>query len=439
MCISLLALADDEERDSNTEPTAEERVLASDLQVMIEHPELREFVQAGPGGSLLEKMYRRAKELDQMTLEQAERIGDLQAQVDSSNTQLEEKIRIREELTRKLEAEHEERLKSEEKLMELQELLSNMEEKLKNSTGQVQFLEAQLQEQAKVRKELENDVQEKTQLHTQLKALSEQVHLQEVQLQEQASSRRKLEDDWKETTKQLEERTQSHDEIAKKFDEEQDARFTSEANVMVLREMFSNAEEKLKDLHDHVDSLEEQLEQETELKSSVEEKMKDLRDQVDSLEKQLQKETELRSSVEEKLKWKERQHTLAIEEHSRILDELLQRIEELKSETHLKEEKVKDLHNQVVSLTAQLQEQEELKKELEGKGDNERALLPVSSMPWSEEKLEFEKLLDAQKSLYANQVQEAEKLRTEAEKKVGLLNHQVRTDPFLRNVYILLR
>jgi len=343
------------------------------------------------GFSAQEGIQRRTEDLNHLTQEQAKQLEDIRHQVDLSNAQLEEQSKIHEELKRELQVERDERLKSEAKLMVLHEILPNMEEKLKNLSDQVQFLEVELQEQANSRNKLENDLQlerkEKTQYIT-----------------------------------QLEEQTRLYEELAKTLEEEQDGRLKSEAGLMVLRELFTNTEDS----------------------------MKDLRDQVDSLVVQLQEETELRNSLEEKLDWecKERmQHMTKIEEQSKMHEDLLLKIEEerderLKSETYLmelrenmsnKEEKIKDLHNQVVSLTAQLQEQKELKKELEGKWDHERegrtpdaVTLPISSMPWSEEKLEFEKLLDEQKTLLANQVQEAEKLKNAAEIKVGLLNDQVR-------------
>lgn len=342
------------------------------------------------GSSAQEEIQKPTQDLNQLKQEQANQLEGIRHQVDFSNAQLEQS-EIHEELKRKLEAECEERLKIEANFMVLHEILPNMEEKLKNLSDQVQFLEVQLREQANSRNKLENDLQQ----------------------------------EWKEKTQyvtQLEEQTRLHEELAKTLDEERDGRLKSEADLLVLREMFTNAEEK----------------------------MKDLRDQVDSLIVQLQEETELRRSLEEKLDWecKERmQHMAKIEEQSKMHEQLSLKIEEerderLKSETHLKElrgsvsskeEKLKDLHNQVVSLTLQLQEQKELKQELEGKWDHERegrmqdaVTLPVSSMPRSEERLAFEKLLDEQKTLLANQVEEAEKLKNAAEMKVGLLNHQVR-------------
>jgi chromosome segregation ATPase len=209
-----------------------------------------------------------------------------------------------------------------------------------------------------------------------------------------------------------------------------------------------------------------------EMLSSAEEKLKDLNDQVESLVAQLQEQTELRKGLEEKLDWegKERmQHMTKIEEHTKVHEELALKLEEerderLKSENSLKElyeslsnkeeelkelreslsnkeQELTDLHNQVLSLTTELQEQITRKKELEDKLDQEREQrmqdavmvsdrssenLPVSSMPWTEEKLEFAKLLDEQKTLLANQMLEAEKLKNAAQMKVGLLNHQVR-------------
>jgi len=343
------------------------------------------------GWSAEEELQKRPEDLNQLTQEHAIQLEDLRRQVDLSNAQLEEQYKIHEDLKRKLETECDERLKSEAKLMVLHEILPNMEEKLKILSDQVQFLEFQLLEQANSRNKLENDLQQERKENTQY-------------------------------LKQLEEQTRLHEEIARTLHEERDGRLKSETGVMVLREMFTNTEDN----------------------------MKDLRDQVDSLVVQLQQETELRKSIEERLDWesKERmQHMTKVEEQSKMHEDFSLKIEEerderLKSETYLeellenisnKEEKLKDLHNQVVLLTAQLQEQKELKKELEGDWDHElegrlqdAVTLPVSSMPWSEEKLEFEKLLDEQKTLLANQVQEAEMLKNAAEMKVGLLNHQVR-------------
>jgi hypothetical protein len=140
-----------------------------------------------------------------------------------------------------------------------------------------------------------------------------------------------------------------------------------------------------------------------------------------------------------------------MEDQTKMHEELVQKVEEgqlerLKSETKLyerlsrEEEKVKVLENQVLSLARQLQEEMELRKELEERLDRERderiqsavvvanhasESLPVSSS-WSEEKIEFAKLLIEQKNLLENQVKEAEISKSATEKKVGLLNHQVR-------------
>ena len=418
----LLASEDDEGHEvPNSKPAAEREV-------------------EGPSGS--EEIQKRAEELNQLTQEQARQLEDIRRQAELSTAQLEEQSKIH-ELKRELEAEYDERLKSEAKLMVLDEMLPNMEEKLKNLSNQVLSLKVLLQEQVDLRNKLAETLE-----------------------QERAEKMQYI--------AQLEEQTRLHEELVHKLDEERDKWLKSEADLAVLREILSNTEEKLSNTEEKLFNAEEKLSN-TDKKlanaedklfnaeeklSNAEEELKDLRDQVDSLAAQLQEQTEeeLRKGLEEKLDWesKERmQYMTKLEEQTKNHDELALKLEEerherLKSETNLeelreslssKEEELNALQNQVVSLTTQVQEQSELKKELENKLDQERnermqaavmvsdhssESLPVSSMPWSEEKLEMAKLLDEQKALLANQVLEAEKLKDAAQMKVGMLNDQVR-------------
>lgn len=101
--------------------------------------------------------------------------------------------------------------------------------------------------------------------------------------------------------------------------------------------------------------------------------------------------------------------------------------------------KLKELSEQMETLAKQLEEQTNLREELErrleqvykerqqmeAKLSSFSESLPVSVMPWSEETTEIAKVLEEQKQLLASQVEEAERLRSAAEQKVGMLNDQV--------------
>jgi ABC-type phosphate transport system auxiliary subunit len=94
------------------------------------------------GSPTPEEIQKRAEELNQLTQEQAKQLEDVR-QVEFLTAQLEEQSKNHEELKLDLEAERNERLKSEAKLIVLNEVLPNMEEKLKNLSNQVLFLEGE--------------------------------------------------------------------------------------------------------------------------------------------------------------------------------------------------------------------------------------------------------------------------------------------------------
>lgn len=396
------------------------------------------------GGTLgHEEARKRTEDVQELTHMQAKRLEDCCHRVDLYTAQTEEQSRVHEELNRKLEAECGERLKSEAKLMVLCETLPNVESKLKNLCDQILLMEAQLQEQGpdlrnKLEEALEQDQQERTHLAAKLEEQAdlrktleeamEQEHQERThlaaKLEEQADLRNKLEQE-----------RQERMHLAAKLEEQVGLRNKLEEKLMQEREERTQ----------HVAQLQEQSRLHEGLAHKLGEELEDLNNQVESLVAQL---SQLDQECKERM-----------EDQTKVHEELVQKVEEgqlerLKSETKLyerlsrEEEKVKVLENQVLSLARQLQEEMELRKELGERLDRERderiqsavvvanpasESLPVSSS-WSEEKIEFAKLLDEQKNLLENQVKEAEISKSATEKKVGLLNHQVENLEVLSNI-----
>lgn len=156
-----------------------------------------------------------------------------------------------------------------------------------------------------------------------------------------------------------------------------------------------------------------------------------LGNQINTLTLQLEEQTQMREGLEGKLE-EERTERLKSETQLTALSEMSPK----------QDEKLKELSDQLATLTMLLEEQTKMREDLEGKLDQERRerleseskistaneSLPVSSMMWSDDAsspMSFAKLLEEQKELLATQMKEAEKLQTAAEQKVGLLNHKV--------------
>ncbi|KAG0582026.1 hypothetical protein KC19_3G027600 [Ceratodon purpureus] len=364
---------------------------------------------------LEEQIYCRNKLEGSLELERQERmhfVAKIEEQVDLSN-----------KLEGSLERELQERINFVAKLEEQVDLRNKLEESLERERQERLHFVARLEEQVVLRNKLEEDLEQERQDRLQLAA----------KLDEQVDFRNKLEENLdqerQERTQyvlQLEQQTRLREELANKLDRERDERLTSEAGLMVIRELLPNMETKLVDLNNQVESLISQLQEQTQSREVFNEKLdQECKDRM--------------------------QHMAKIEAQMKMHEESAQKFdagrdERNKNETTLKElrerlpkgeEQLLSLQNQVLSLATQLQEQIEMRKELEQKLDLEReertqnALImanyttPASSIPWSEEKIEFTKLLHEQKELLANQVKEAATLKTATEKKVGLLNHQV--------------
>jgi hypothetical protein len=392
------------------------------------------------GGTLGHEEARKwTEDVQELTHMQAKRLEDCCHRVDLYTAQTEEQSRVHEELNRKLEAECGERLKSEAKLMVLCETLPNVESKLKNLCDQILLMEAQLQEQGPdLRNKLEEALEQEQQ---------ERAHLA-AKLEEQADLRKKLEEAMEQEHQErthlaakLEEQADLRNKLEDDFEQERQERMHLAAKLEEQVGLRNKLEEKLvqerEERTQHVAQLQEQSRLHEGLAHKLGEELEDINNQVESLVAQL-------SQLDQE--YKER-----MEDQTKMHEELVQKVEEgqlerLKSETKLyerlsrEEEKVKVLENQVLSLARQLQEEMELRKELEERLDRERderiqsavvvanhasESLPVSSS-WSEEKIEFAKLLIEQKNLLENQVKEAEISKSATEKKVGLLNHQVR-------------
>ncbi|XP_024357710.1 uncharacterized protein [Physcomitrium patens] len=365
--------------------------------------------------------------------------------------QLEEKTRLQEELTHKLEEERVVRIQSEAGLMVLHEMLPDVEEKLNDLRDQIETLIAQLQDQKRLREEVEQklDCERKERLQHVAK-VEERTKFYEETLEQERIERLQF-------VAQLEKRTRLQEELARKLEEERVMRIQSEAGLAVFHEMLPDAEKKLNDLL-------AQLQSQNGLKKEIEEKLDwERRERMEHVAK-TEGEAKMHEEALEQERNKRVQYVVQLEEKTKLQEELARKLEEerderLISETSLKEllherlpndeEKIKELYNQVMSLSAQLEEQRELRKELEERLEQEREersqravvvsetsneSLLVSSVPWPEEKYECVKLLDEQKALLAHQMEEAEKIKSTAQMKVGQLNNQVQNLEVLTDI-----